>query len=195
MISAGNSSAAAGGTGTFDVEITNTELLGGTSFDVSAFFFELIVPASAGIEFTNAEIPGTANPYIFVGDSFAEANGFPLSLDLFPNTSFVALDASDTFADVTLNPGDTFALGRVSYQVSATASNGIVPVEFGLFTELSDSALNLVPIDTFQSGQITVGGATPVVPEPTSMLVWIGSMLAVIVARARQRRAKLIAIV
>ena len=174
MISGTNSNASAGGTGVFDIELSNTELAGGSSFAVSAFTFDISISPGSGIQFTDAVNTGTTNPYIFAGNSFADASGAPLSFDPFPNTGFIAFDATNDFSDVTVAPGDTFALARVSYSVAASATSGSFNVQFGLFTELADSIGNLVPIESAIGPQITVsGGSTPTVPEPASVIIWI----------------------
>ena len=156
-----NSSAGAGGTGSFDVALSDT---GGT-LQVGGFSAELSVPGASGVKFTGVNTStAAATPYIF-----GTLQTPPLSFDTFPNTSFTASDTDATAPGfVTLNPGDLVGLAHVSYSVAAGTAPGPVTVSFvGPGTSLSDVNGGAIAFTT-TNGTITVAQA---VPEPSSLLL------------------------
>ncbi len=57
--------------GTLELDLLNTSTT--QSFNVAGFQFELQVPSSSGVLFTNATTSTTAAPYIFAGNSIADS--------------------------------------------------------------------------------------------------------------------------
>lgn len=179
------STANAGGTGSFDVLISSS----GGSFDVSGFSFNLQVASNSGILFTGVTAGTVSAPYIF-----GTLQSSPFSSNTFPTTRFIASDSSLSAPfTVTVGPGSTFGLGRVSYSVAAGTAPGPIAVSFlgttGLnrTTEVND--INGDPFAiTATGGTITVAGAGSV-PEPASaVLVATGLAGAGLIAARRARR-------
>lgn len=191
VIQAQNSMAVPGGTGAFDVTITNNGI-GGLSYDVDGFSIDLSVLASTGVQFTSVTM-GTSNPYLFVTPGPP-----PFSFDTFPNTNFIASDAE--FAPpgfTTIAPGQTFGLAHVSYSVSPGASPlSSAVVTFGPATDVSGttSAGGNPPIGAGDfvtvPGTISIGQAS--VPEPSALaLMGIGGSILLMTARRRKKHAKM----
>ena len=173
-----DSTAAAGGTGAFDVMLHDT---GGT-FNVSGFQVQLSVPGGSGIQFTSVDT-STSTPYIF-----GTLQSPPLSFDLFPNTTFTASDSDFTPPFfTTLFAGDIFGLVHVNYSVASgtPASDvlvSIVPAGTMLFDDNTPipNPIAYTPVN----GTIHLRG----VPEPSAMLLMaIGG--AALLAHRRRRAA------
>ena len=160
VIEALNSSAAPGGTGSFDVDLLDN---GGT-FNVSAFSFGLSVAGASGLTFTGVNTATTSAPYLFGTLQFP-----PLTFSSFPTASFTASDSDATPPFfTTLTPGSTFGLGHVTYAVAPGTALGPIPISFvSNNTNLSDVNANTVPAST-QPGTVTVAVA-PAVPEPGTL--------------------------
>ena len=161
IVSVESVSANQGTTGnTLEVDVQNT----GAPVDIASFSFEISVAAGSGVSFTGADINTSVNTYIFAGNSAQGPN-----IDTLTGTT---LDASDNAASgsTTLGTNSTLALGRVFFDVAASAPAGPVTVSLTAFpsTSLTDPNLNNIPIDTLNSGTITISG-TSVVPEPTAL--------------------------
>jgi hypothetical protein len=169
IVQALNSVAPIGGTGAFDVVLTDT---GGTA-QVSGFSVELSVPSGSGVTFTGVDTNTTAAAYLF-----GTLQSPPFTFSSFPTTDFTVLDASMTPPGfVTLNTNSIFGLEHVTYAWSAGASAGPVAVSIvGGGTVLSDINANPIPITTV-NGTITVTNAT--VPEPTSLLLLAAGIIVV----------------
>jgi len=180
VIEAPNLTATSGSSGSFDLLLMNTNLTGGTSYDVSSDQFVLLLSAPPGITFTGVSIATDplAAPYIFVSSGTTQPGGPPLSTDTFPNTTFTGADAE--FASPyyrTVNPGQTFGLAHVSYAVSSSTPSGtiaILPSPTSLLTDLAGTPISF----GITSGSIAVG---TVVPEPwaltqasTAVLIGLG---------------------
>jgi hypothetical protein len=181
VISAPDFTAAPGSSGSFMVKITDTDPSGSTPFIVAANSFELTLTGS-GVTFTDAVIPTTPPPLYIYKDSFDIDQGIPLwtaPTNPFPTTDFTATDSANplgSFPHTTLNPGDVYTLGLVSYSVSPGATPGsVVTIGFGSGTSLSDNNLNAVAF-TPTNGLITITSAS--VPEPSS---WVPALLATVI--------------
>jgi hypothetical protein len=178
VIRAPDLTATAGSSGSFDILLANTNLAGGTSYDVSADSFGLSLSGPLSITFTDVTISTVVAPYIYVTSATTVPGGQPLSLDSFPNMQFTASDfetASPFFR--TLNPGDKFGLAHVSYTVSSTTPNGTdtIAISSGPATSLTDINGNSIPF-TISNGSIRVGAV--VVPEPSA---WIQAATAAVI--------------
>jgi len=191
-----------GASGTLELDLlnpsTNTQ-----SFNVAGFQFELKVPNSSGVQFTNATT-ATAN-YIFAGNSTADSFfGGSLIVSPPPPPPTIDLQGFDTVAasgtSTTLNPGSSFGLGLISFTVDASAASGTVPVSILPFdintangTLISDNQIpaNSIPF-TMSDGTITIQPGTIVVPEPSTLMVTGviggGGILLSLVLRWRDRR-------
>jgi len=179
-----------GGAGTFEVLLSNTESTGGLSFDVASFSFELMLPSGSGVQFTDASTATMSNAYIFAGTGGASVDpAFTLSLDPFPNTGFAGSDSEFTFASIAVDPGKTFGLGLISYQVGENAPPGDVPISFvAAGTSVSD-ATGATPngfTTDDRNGVIHVSGS--VVPEPSSLVLALCGLGAGVVMTTRLRR-------
>jgi hypothetical protein len=167
VIEAPNVTAGPGSAGSFDLVLVNTNPAGGASFNVAADSFELSLVGPLAVTFTDVSI-NTIVPYIYVTSGTTQGGG-PLSLDTFPNTQFTASDAE--FASPgfrTINPGDIFGLGHVSFAVDPSTVNGTdtILISSGPATSLSDENLNSIPF-TISNGSISVGALA--VPEPAAL--------------------------
>jgi hypothetical protein len=161
-----------GGLGTFEVFLTNTEPAGGQSFDVAGFSFELMLPSASGVEFTGANTATVGAPYLFDGTGGASIDPtFTLSLDSFPNTHLAGSDAEFAFPSITVNPGDVFGLGFITYSVAPNAPGSDEPITFiSAGTSLSDAAGAGIDFSSdTQRGVIHVRGGA--VPEPGSLVL------------------------
>jgi hypothetical protein len=182
VISAPDFMAATGSSGSFLVEITDTDPSGSTPFIVAGDSFELTL-TGAGVTFTDAVIPSTGPPPVYIyNDSSDVDQGLPLwtaPINPFPTTDFTAADSANPLGSspyTTLKPGDVYTLGLVSYSVSPGATPGsVVTIGFGSGTSLSDNNLNAVAFTT-TNGLITITSAS--VPEPSS---WVPALLATVI--------------
>lgn len=152
---------------TFEVSVTNAGNV--ASAPLAAFSFGLSVPGASGITFTNASINTVANSYLFLGQSSTP----PFSNDSFPNQMFTATDLYAATGGVAINPGQTFGLGLITFDVAigATSPTTVTLLAFPS-TSLSDDAANNVLFTGFN------GAITLAVPEPgTWALMGIGAAL------------------
>jgi hypothetical protein len=191
VIEAPNITATAGSTGSFDLLLVNTNPSGGGSFDVAADSLQLSLTGPLTVTFTDVSI-NTIVPYIYVTSGTTQGGG-PLSLDTFPNTQFTASDSEFAAPGFrTINPGDVFGLGHVSFAVDSSTPNGVdsIVISSGAATSLSDENGNAIPF-SIQNGSIQVGPS--IIPEPaaltqgtTAALVGLGAFW----WQRRRRRAR-----
>ena len=160
-----DSSAAPGGTGTFDITLTNT---GAVDINIGTFSVEPTLSPTSGVHFTDVTT-ATTLPYIFAASSSVTASS-PFSYDLFPNTDFTASDSSfSTLGYETIAAGATLGLAHVLYSVDAGTPLGTAPVRLNLTgTALDDGAGNFLTF-TPVNGTITI--ALRAVPEPSTVLL------------------------
>ncbi len=175
-------SAAAGSTGnTYDVTLKNTGpasvVIGGFSFGLSA--------GTSDITFTGVTTGTTTATYIFEGDSLF---GPDISLDPAGQT----MSAEDIFdtpgSGSTVGSGATVGLGLITFDVSAAASLGGIPVSFIPGDDsLSDEMGNPIAFSAEDSSITVTSGTTPT-PEPaTSGFVCMAFLGLAGVVRARRR--------
>src|SRR5580698_453212 len=174
-------SAGAGGTGSFDVLLTDT----GGDFNVAGFNFEITSP-DADVTFTDITINTVAAPYIFAGDSLLAD---PVTGSILENPPSTAQDAQagDVPADFTpaaIADGDEVGLGHVLFTIAPGASPGPVSIDFGSATSLSDAGGNLIAFDN-SGGTLTITAGTIATPEP-AMTGILG--LALIIGLISRRR-------
>src|SRR5262245_57483909 len=176
VISIANLAGPTGGTGTFEVLLSNTDPPGGLGFEVAGFSFALSVPEGSGVEFTSADTAPLSAPYLFDGIGVGSIDpSFTLSLDPFPNTSFGGSDVAFAVPSITVHPGAVFGLGFIGYSVIPGAPGGTVQVSFdAVGTSLSDPSGNPIDFTTNASG-----GAIRIsaVPEPNSLVLVATSLL------------------
>ena len=176
-------SAAAGSTGTFELLLTNAGLAGDPIFHVAADTFRFSITGTPGVTFTGVTI-ATTTPYLFATSATTLGAG-PLSLDTFPNATFLASDAE--FAPQgfrALSPGDAFGIAEVSYSVDPGAVAGPRTLGFGPGTSLSDENSNSLAFGT-TAGTFDV---TPIsVPEPST---WLLTMIGGATCYLRRRASK-----
>jgi hypothetical protein len=168
--------APAGSSGlTFDVTLMNT---GPGSFTIGGFTFG-IQASTSNITFAGVTTATTTAPYIFDGLGLFGPNiGNP------PGTNPPSITAGDLFSVIgsgaTLGSGQTVGLGHVSFNVPSGAPAG--PITISLVpsaTSLTDASFptpNIIPINTLNSGTVTVTGG--VIPEPSSLLIVISGTVA-----------------
>jgi len=174
-------SASAGGSGSFDVVLTDT----GGDFSVAGFNFE-ITTSDTDVTFTDITINTVAAPYIFAGDSLLAA---PVTGSILENPPSTAQDAQagDVPADFTaaaIADGDEVGLGHVLFTIAPGASPGPVSIDFGSATSLSDGMGNPIAFDN-SGGTLIITGGTITTPEP-AMTGVLG--LALIIGLISRRR-------
>lgn len=157
-------SASAGGSGSFDVVLTDT----GGDFSVAGFNFE-ITTSGADVTFTDITINTVAAPYIFAGDSLLAA---PVTGSILENPPSTAQDAqagdvTADFSSVAIADGDEVGLGHVLFTIAPDASPGLVSINFGSATSLSDGQGNPIAFDS-SAGTLTITGGTIATPEPAT---------------------------
>jgi hypothetical protein len=190
IMSLDNVTGPSAGTGTFEVWLTNTNLLGGDTYDVAAFSFELSLPTGSGVQFTSATTSTVGATYLFQGTGGASIDpSFTLSLDSFPNSSFSGSDTEFTYPSIPVGPGASFGLGFVSYAVSPQAMPGDVQISF-ISDGTSVSDANGLSIPGFRSddsqGIIHINGGNATVPEPSSFILMSAGILLAVMAGCRR---------
>jgi len=163
-----------------EVILSNT----GAAVDIAAFNFDILTTDTA-ITFTDATTATVLDPYIFNGNSLFGPDivnpGFA------PGQEISASDLASAPGTFTmLGTGGVVSLGEVFYDVASNAPPGPFTVSFNQGnTDLSDQALNGIPITTFQSANITIAAAAP---EPSSVALLLGgaALLAGLAGRKRK---------
>jgi hypothetical protein len=167
----------------FDVVLTNS--LDGSAVTIATFSFEVSV-TDPDITLTGANFDTVAASYIFAGQSLDQDTSTPLNSDT--GQTLDAGDQSDA-SGVTLDPGESLALGHVTFDVEGNAAPGIFPVTFtggsGAVGEnrLLDASFNQINIDILTAGSIDV------VPEPSSLLLMLAGIAAVAAASVSSSRS------
>jgi hypothetical protein len=195
VISAPDITATPGSSGSFLVIITDTGPV--SSFSVKSDTFQLaLTPGQTDVTFTAAMTapPGSSPAYIYSNSFANQFTGGSIDTQ-FPGTSFptrMSFKASDSSSSsaTPLNPGDSFALGLISYTVSASATLGsVIALDFGGAgnpnNSLSDgsSPPNSVAFTTL-NGSITIMA----VPEPESLSLLLSALTVCLVGRKLCRR-------
>ena len=163
---------------TFELTVTNT---GDQAVTVAGFGFGVSV-SDADITLQDATITTLLNPYIFDGNSL-------FGPDILAGTDGVSLDAADIYSGdggMILNPGDSFGLGEVSFDVAAGALPGIYTVALSTSdanTNFSDPDGGSIPIAAFNDGSIMIADNTT--PEPATWLLLTGALAALKLRRMR----------
>jgi hypothetical protein len=183
-----DSTASPSGTGSFNVDLTNT------STDASAainFFSVDLKLSTSDIQFTGADT-STASPYLF---SLTGSQGLIITNpSAFPGSEVAANDiaANDIYnlpQGQVLQPGATFGLLHVTYSVDSSAggSYGVSLAGIGVDTSLVDIASQTVDF-TAANGTITIQGPMAV-PEPSTLTMFaIATALSLLACRARRNR-------
>lgn len=175
----------AGGSGSFEVLLTNTEAPGGTTYNVAGFTFELLAIPGTDWSFTGADYPTSGAPaHIFEGTGQTLLDpSIPLSADLFPNTGFSGSDTEFVSSSVPVAPGDLFSLGLASFTSTSNISlNDLQRMIVAAGTSLSDENFNPIPYALPYSA----------VPEPSSLvLTGLAGFLAVGGTCARRRPGRM----
>jgi PEP-CTERM motif len=192
-ISPGTINAAPGGSGSFEMILTNN---GPSSVDIATFNYQLLMADTAPVSFTGVSELNVVAPYIF------GANGFGIGGVLGNDGGFNSLTVSDFLNNfvppdpaITLAAGASAGLGLVTFSVdpSATAQDVSVvinnSIDFTFVASTNTGTITPIPIDGVGGARIRISG----VPEPSSLVaIGIGG-LGVITAtrrrRARERRA------
>jgi hypothetical protein len=174
-----------GGTGAFDVILEN-EASSTQSVTVGGFSVDLKLANTNAVMFT-AINTNTTLPYIFTSSGSFGFTGAVSGGGIEVTGNDLALPPAD---GVTLDPGTSFGLAHILYQVAANAG-GTVPVPFvsiNAGTSLADA--NGQPITSFgvNNGTITVTA----VPEPSSLtLLALGLATSMTAVRLRRRSSGL----
>ena len=166
--------------GLFLVTIDDTDPAGSPGYDVAGDSFELQATGPAGLTFTGVTTATGAWPYLFA-DSVVGMGLAPFSIDTFPTADFTAADIGVPSGGypgyTTLNPGDSYALGLVSYTVDPSAAAGSVfTIAFGPNTALTDP----------NGGAVAFAIAS--VPEPSTWILALIAMVVVPLSRRARRR-------
>lgn len=192
VLQVNNSTAAPGGTGSFDVVLRNdpsSDDSGSSPQTISAFSFGLAVDPDSGVTFTGADTATTSAGYIFT--TYQQA-GTPFAFstdgegnDPFPGTSFQAGDAVNDPAteSITLAVGQTVGLGHVSYAVAAGTSIGTIITVSLLhdFDSFADQDSNSIVDFAEINGAIAVA-----TPEPSSLVMCLGGSILLLGLPARR---------
>jgi PEP-CTERM motif len=172
-----------GGTGAFDVILEN-ESTSTQSVTVGGFSVDLKLANTNAVTFTAIDA-NTTLPYIFTSSGSFGFIGTVSGGGIEVTGNDLALPPAD---GVTLDPGTSFGLAHILYQVAANAG-GMVPVPFvsiGAGTSLADAAGQ--PITSF----VTDNGVITVVPEPASFtLLALGFAASMAAVRIRRRSSGL----
>jgi hypothetical protein len=169
----------------FELTVTNT---GGSDVTIGGFGFGVSL-SDPDVTLTDATDTTALNPYLFQGNSL-------FGPDILASTDEASLFASDIDADfgsgVTLNPGDSYGLGQVYFNVAADALPGVYAItlsEDPAATDFSDaSGENSIPILAFNSGQITVADSSA--PEPSTWLLFGAALATLQLGRSRRNRLR-----
>jgi hypothetical protein len=168
-----------GGTGAFDVILQN-ESTSTQSVTVGGFSVDLKLASTSAVTFT-AINANTTLPYIFTSSGSFGLIGAVVGGGIEVTGNDLALPPAN---GVTLDPGTSFGLAHILYQVSASVS-GTVPVPFvslNAGTSLSDAAGQ--PITSF----VTRNGIITIVPEPASLTLFaLGFAASMATVRLRRR--------
>jgi len=175
VVSATNPTTAAGGSGWFDILLTNTD---GSSVDVSSFNTAVEVASNSGLTFTGAD--GSTSP----GYIFGSVQNGPLGTITSP--SITLSDYLNSGAQ-TVGAGATVGLAHVLYTLAGNTPVGTpIAITFtGGGTQIYDASLNEILPLTLQGGTITVTAAA--VPEPGTLV--LGGLLSACAGLAYLRRA------
>lgn len=168
-----------------EVTLENT----GAPMTIASFSFK-ISTSDMDITFTGTNANTVTAPYIFApGDSFDIINGFPLNTIPLPGQMMDGTDLSNSGAGTVIGTNVTFALGRVLFDVSPTATLGSFAVTLlgSPDTSLAGPDFGSIPINTLTNGSITVVPSTPV-PEPRAIILFASALLALILAKRSARR-------
>jgi hypothetical protein len=167
-----------GGSGTFDVILTNPTGSGQT-FNIAGFAVEVMVPSSSRITLTTAttSTASTSAAYLFQGNSFSNAHSnpsdpfyAPLATSITPTDMLLSDTVLTPTTFITVAPGSTFGLAHVSFTVASNAALGPVAVTLGPTIQLSNSQGGLISGFTTTNGQINIAGSAAV-PEPSSFVM------------------------
>lgn len=157
----------------------------GSAFEVNGFTVDVSISDLAGIVFTRATNETTAT-YLFDGVS-----ADPVDFNLFDSDTritFFAFGLTPTDVRI-IQPGETFGLGRVYFNVDAGAAESpAIPLVLDpALTEILDSSATGFTI-TLVDGSLQIG-ATPldVIPEPTALAL-TGALLGLAGVAAARRR-------
>ncbi len=178
LLTCGGSSATAGlivsapgsvtrGSGSFEVTLKNTDSF---AYVVSGFQYDLSFDSGSNMQFTQAVFSGVINNYIFDGVSFDENYGYPLNIEPLPAIAFTANDLYDGLSGVTINPGQSFSLGLISYE--STEATGSDPVNI-----------------TLSGDQIVASPLTTAVPEPSNLAAGLTGAAPGLIVLWRSRRS------
>ncbi len=212
-ISIGNASVAQGGTGTFDVLLTNTS----QSPDlINNYAFQLQI-TNNGVDNTQLAFSGNQdfgyvsnNPsYVFYGDSNAAQSsppfiGGPPTQTVYPNDTFTGADSTFSGNPVSLSSGSTYLLASLSVTALTPASPvvgdaftiSLVPTSgtgslfvnpntyFDNFDFNTGAELSATSF-TSASGTVNIVGAA--IPEPASIISGLTALLILAGVNAVQR--------
>ncbi len=169
---------------TLNVYLTNT---GTSAVDVEAFSFE-IDTSDPVITFEQSTTATTLFSYVFTGNSFVETFlGTNVNSTSSPGQTLDASDLTATPGTFTVvNPGQSFGLGLIDFDVAAAVPFQIAPVDFNTnpaLTSVSDQFGNAIPL-VFANGSIGVS----TVPEPSGRWPLAIGLAALVWMLKRSRR-------
>jgi len=172
-----------GGSTMFDVNITNP-IEDALSRNVSSFNVQLAFSPDipAGTTFTSAG-KNTTLPYLLDGIGDLSGNDFFSTSNGGSIINFGDVDFDFGFA--TIDPGETFGLGRLTIDSSALA-------ELGAFDLVFQEGVGLTEVtDDFGTAFVltTAPGTVNVVPEPGHYSLFIGLIATLGILRWRQRES------
>jgi len=185
-----DSTASLGGTGAFDVTLTN-DAGASSSASVAAFAFDISLPSTSGITLTGVTEPADAT-FIFNGNNF----GLTPPGAVVTSSRAYGNDLALTGA-TTISAGQTFVLVHVAYSVASNAPSSPVPITINLIppspnivggSYVTDGSGTDLKFGT-GTGQITINGINPApVPEPSTLGMGGIAAMALTGFWARRRR-------
>ena len=182
LVSVTPSSAPAGYSGYFDVNLLNT---GPLAQNIAAFSLGLSV-TDPNLTFTGGD-QGPALPYLFAGDSFNVNNGFFFVTVPPPNGLNVqASDLSDSGAGSSVGSGVTVGLGRFYFDISPLAPQGTVTVTVSTGCLISDACTSFADFNGEDIPFTTADGTVTVTPEPSTLALSLFAVSAFAWRRVRR---------
>ena len=176
---------AAGGTGSFDIILTNT----GRSAILIAAWNTSMESQDPLLTFTGAD-GSTADAYIFGTVQFS-----PLASDTFPGSTVTVsdmnLDGLGNSVNATILAGQTYGLAHVTFSIDPLATPGsTISLLFGSGTSITEEDGTPVSfVDPVGNGPTV----TIAVPEPSAvvLVVLLSGVAGLMVARRRRNAARL----
>lgn len=175
-----------GGTGSFEVVLLNL----GLPVDIATFNYQLQVVDTSLISFTGVTETTGTEPYIF-GSNGSGIQGIPGNDGGF--STFTVSDFLSSFVPpdhpFTLDTNGIVSLGLISFSVDAAAAGQVLTIGVSQDINFTFVASTNTPPFTPIGIDFVSSGSVQVVPEPSSILLMIGTGLLTFQHRRKLARA------